>query len=298
MRFMARKKRMVLALLASGLLWGCRPALDEPSPRVKVPRSLPEFSAKTPAAGVAQRAQELADEATPALAAGDPVAAIPKLTEALALDGGHIDARFGLAKAFVQAGLGSVALELLTPLAARQQECGWCVEALQSAKTDKDFARFVQTERGAALLRDVPDTPLPYATWSKALLAIIQQGKFQEMAKWAHPARAFQVARSCPDCPDERAKVAPTRSFVGPTMLGKVLSRFEHNQPGIGTPLYALGEPTCTGRCCKWRVPQPVPAGEVALAEICLRADTPAQPSLTRIALVFAPNPAPASPQQ
>ena len=280
-----------LALSLTLTQLACRPPLDDPQPAVKAPKTLPVFGLDTPKASITQRAQELADEATPALASKQWAVAIPKLTEALALDSGQEDARYRLAQAFVQAGLGSVALKLLEPLKT-QKDCGWCIERLQQVKTAPEFERFAKSEQGAKLLADVPTTVFPYATWAKALVAIIQHGKFEEMDKWAHASRSFAVARSCPTCPNPAVRTTPTRTFVGPLLLTKVLSRFDSRTGGIGTPLNVQGEPTCVDRCCKWKVPEPVPAGEAAVAEICLRPDKPDQPTLTRISLVFAPAPA------
>ena len=270
------------------LLVACRPKLDDAEPTLKVPTSLPVFVQEPIAASVVFRATELANEATVSLARHDLKTAIPLLTEALTVDGSHEQARWLLAQTFLAAGRGSVALKLIAPLAEHQKDCGWCLEFLQKVKQDKAFFRLVQSAEGHALLADVAETPLPYAQWAKSLATAIQNGKPDEVGKYAHITMPFDLVRACPDCTDEAKRAPQHRPLLGQTMLLKVASRFDLVRPeSAGIPLIIQGEPQCKDRCCTWQAPKSVAPATAALARLCLRPTSPTQPTVAEISLVF-----------
>jgi len=266
----------------------CRPKLDDAEPRLKAPASLPTFAQEPLAASIVYRATELTNEATLSLARHDLAKAIPQLTEALTVDGSHEKARWLLAQTFLEAGLGSVALKLIAPLAEHEKNCGWCLEFLQKVKQDKVFDRLARSSEGHALLADVPDTPLPYTAWAKSLAASIQNGKLPDIGKYAHITLPFDLVRACPDCEDPAKRQPQRRPLQGPSMLTKVASRFDLVHPeNAGIPLIVQGEPLCRDRCCTWPTPKPVAPATAALERVCLRPTSPTQPTLAEISLIF-----------
>lgn len=268
----------------------CQPALDDPEATLKIPATVPDFALEPKAPSLTQRATELADEATVALAKNDVKQAIPLLTEALAIDVSHERARWLLARTFAQAGRASVALRLFEPLAKHLHDCGWCLETLQNVQKDSTFARLVASKEGHALLEKVPTTPLPYQTWAQTLAKQIQTGKLEEVGKFANAHRPFELVRACPGCTDPQKRLPQHRQFTGSPLLIKVASRFDLTRPeNYGMPLQITGDPQCTERCCHWPIAQSIQAGTAALQEICLRPDTPTQPSVTRMSLIFGP---------
>lgn len=292
---------MLRSCLLIGLLLAtaCRPKLDAEQPTLAIPASLPAFAKQPTSAGALQRATELADEATPALAKADLKRAIPLLTEALAADGSHERARWLLAEAFVRGGRGSVALQLLQPLKEHTSDCGWCVEFLQKVKQEKVFATFCETTAGRELLAGVTTEPMPYVQWAKRLATAIQTGNINEIARFAHITLPFTLLRSCPDCADPGKQQPQTRALTGPNLLVKVASRFDTSRPeNPAIPLTTQGEPTCRARCCSWTVLRPVANGTAALERVCLRPNTPNAATLSEISLVYgAGMPPPAAPR-
>ena len=280
--------RLKLLLTLMCVLAACRPKLDEEAPKLKAPSSLPVFVQEPLAVSLMLRATELANEATVSLAQHDVKKAIPLLTEALTIDGSHEQARWLLAQTFLSQGLGSVALKLIAPLAERQNDSGWCLEFLQKVKQDKSFERLVKSSEGHALLADVSDTPLPYATWGKALAAALKGGKLDEIAKYAHPVLPFALTRACPGCEDPAKKAKQVKQLQGASMLVKVASRFDLvRTENAGIPLIVEGEPVCKDRCCTWQTPKTLAPLTAALERVCLRPTLPTQPSLTELSLVF-----------
>ena len=266
----------------------CRPKLDDGRETLRIPSSLPGFAPEPIALSVVIRATELADEATVSLARHDLKKAIPLLTEALTVDGSHENARWLLAQTFLAEGRGSVSLKLIAPLKEHVKDCGWCLEFLQKVKNDKSFERLAQSAEGHDLLADVPEAPLPYAAWAKTLAALIQSGKLDEIAKYAHPRLPFAMIRACPECEDPTKRQPQIRPLTGAPLLMKVASRFDLVRPeSAGIPLIVQGEPKCAARCCTWQTPKSLAPATAALARLCLRPTLPDQPTVTEISLLF-----------
>ncbi len=280
-----RQTRFLVLLV---LLVACRPKLEDEQPKVKIPSSLPVFVQEPIAASVVYRATDLANEATVALAQQDVAKAIPLLTEALTVDGSHEQARWLLARTFLEQGRGTVALQLIAPLAEHQKDCGWCIEFLQKVRSDKAFEHIAQSAEGHALLADVAEKPLPYAQWATTLATAIRTGNLPEVAKFAHISLPFAVVRSCPDCADLSKHEPQRRELLGQSMLTKVASRFDLVRPeNAGIPLTVQGDPQCVDRCCTWQTPRNLGPATAALARVCLRPTLPQQATVSEIALVF-----------
>lgn len=270
-------------------LASCRPELDSDKPTLAVPSSLPPFALEPSQAPLRQRADDLVGQGRDLLKKGELKQAVPVLTEALATDPSSPAARLELARTFARGGRASVAVQLLKPAAEKLKTCGGCVELLQAVRQDPDFAHLRETTEGRALLQGVPAEPLPYAKWATEVAQALQGGDAKKIEPFVHSRLPFDLVRSCPSCPNPAVQATSRRPLVGLPLAAKVVARFEpRTQPGSrGTPLLTEGKPICSGGCCSWKVPEPVPVDQAALRRLCFRPGTPTVGHLTEIEVVY-----------
>jgi hypothetical protein len=275
-------------LLACLGLAACRPPLDDVSPQLAVPKSLPAFSIQRPDPGVAQRAAGLVVEGQTALDQGDLHKAIPLLTQALATDPASPDARLQLARAFAKGGRASVAVQLLQPAKGHLKDCGMCLEVLQDATKLPEFKHLRETTEGRDLLGDVPATPPAYASWARRVATALQKTDLAALVPFVDARAPFELVRSCPTCENIGARAETRRPLVGMALAAKVAVRFDVSHADAhGLPLLAPAEPKCKDRCCTWTLPQPVPPGQVGLRQLCFWPQTPTQGVLSQLTFEY-----------
>lgn len=280
-----------LVLMCLGLA-ACRPPLDDPSPQLPVPKSLPPFSFERPETGVAQRAAGLVIEGQAALDQGALHKAVPLLTQALTTDPANPDARLQLARAFAKGGRSSVAVQLLQPAKEHVKQCGACVEILQKVARSTDFQHLRETTAGRDLLGDVPQSPPDYAAWARRTAAALQKTDLASLVPFVDPRVPFELVRSCPTCEHIGARAETRRPLVGMALVAKIAVRFDVSHADAhGLPLLVPGEPKCADRCCTWTLPKPVPQGQVGLSQLCFWPQTPAQGVLTELAFEYGATP-------
>lgn len=295
---MLRLRVLTALTIASTLLTACEPKLDEDTPRLSKPASLPHVDPKPVAPSVADRAVIRAKAGANALAAGDVEAARTALTEACTLDPALASARIDLARTYASAGLGSVALDLLETLAARSADCGTCVQALMTlAADDARLANVLGHSRGVSLLEAASQLSLPWQRWATDAAGALQAFRPEVLETFVHSDVPFVLARSCPQCVNSERRGVEERALRGSLLLIKVASRFDTRNPMLGgIALGVTGPPTCADGCCSFAVPETLEPATAQLEALCFRPLTPTQAALTQLKIRYAPSrPAPAA---
>lgn len=280
---------MRTCLLLVGLaLFGCGEPLDRSDPSLPRPQSLPAVGEEPVVPSVAGRAVQREEGGRGALERNDLKEALAAFTEACHLDPSMTAARVGLARVYVRAGLGSVALELFEAWRDAADRCGPCLEGLLVFAADPEFAKLRDHERGAALVAAVAGKGLPWERWGAEAAMAFATPKPGLLERYTHPAVPYTLSRVCPDCPNPERRVPEERTLQGFPLLAKVASRFDGRNPLMGgIPLQVPGSPRCEARCCRFTLPDPLPVGGAVLSEVCFRPLTPETAALTRLALVY-----------
>ncbi len=267
---------------AAGLRWACltliwlatacHEPLDRAEPALPRPTSLPAVGGDPVAPAQAARARDHADEANTALQRKDLTAAAAAATLACTLDPSDALPRLELARIYVRAGLGSVALQLLQTAYDAGAACGTCVEALIAARADPELAPLWASREASDLHSAIADLALPWAKWAADAAAAIAAFDGKAFERLAHPDVTFDLVRVCPTCPSIDKRTPESRTLRGPLMLAKIAGRFDARVTPVGA--LKLQVPTLTGcaeRCCSFAA-TPAPTAEAArLDRICLR---------------------------
>ncbi|MEY3014119.1 MAG: hypothetical protein RIT45_2854 [Pseudomonadota bacterium] len=285
---MSRRARGLAVVLALAATTACGKSIDAPEPTLPRPQTLPAIGTEPVAASVAARAALRARAGLDALERSQLQDALSANTEACNLDPSAVAPRLQLARTYRRAGLGSVALELLSAWKPQLDGCGPCLEGLLLFASDPEFAPLRDDETGAALVAAVSGKALPWARWATEAATALSTPLPGALESFAHPQVPFTLSRVCPDCANPERRQPEERELQGFPLLAKVASRFDSRNPLMGgIALHVPGSPSCEGRCCRWTPPSPLPQGGAVLTGMCFRPLTPEKAALTRIELVY-----------
>ncbi len=268
----------------------CGDGLDTSEATLDAPATLPQFAAEPVEWARAVRARELLAEGEILRGEGEFKASMHKLTEAVTLDPSFADAHLALARTWLAAGRGSVAMALLEQLADDLPLCGTCIEALQTLRTDPALAGLASHARGRALLARVQAEPLAYEEWALQVATSLKSGKGERIPLYTHPRQPFDLVRSCPDCEVTARRAPTTRQLLGPAVGLKLSARFDVSDPRLGgVPLQVAANPVCAARCCRYPIAASVATKTSALASICFRPVSRDRAALTRVEIIYGP---------